>query len=47
MKSLSSEELLEVTGGGIKMGIFLGILSFGVLIVGIIDGFLRPYGCRK
>lgn len=45
MNVQNEKELLEVTGGA-KYGLIFGILAFGVMIVGIIDGILRPYKCR-
>lgn len=45
MNVASTEELIHVTGGA-KYGIIFGILAFGIMVVGIIDGFLRPYKCR-
>ena len=43
---MSNEELKEVTGGGIKIGI-AGLVIGGIsFIIGLIDGYLRPYKCR-
>ncbi len=47
MSQLSSNELLNITGGGIGKGIALGLVAFGILVIGIIDGYLRPSACNK
>ena len=46
MKRLKDCELLEVKGGGIKMGILFGIVAGLVLISGIVDGIFRPKSCH-
>ena len=41
---LKNEELQNVVGGGIgKWVVIGGLLSF---VVGVIDGFLRPFKCK-
>ncbi len=47
MSLLDSRELLSITGGGLGKGIFIGVVALGILIVGIIDGYLRPSACNK
>lgn len=47
MEILSYNELFAIKGGAIKTSILLGIFGFGVFIVGVIDGYLRPLACRK
>lgn len=44
---LNQDELAHIYGGGSKIGI--GILIGGIitLIVGIIDGYLRPLKCNR
>lgn len=44
---LSKEELYTIQGGGIKFGWIATIGSLITLVVGIIDGYLRPLGCNK
>ncbi len=43
---LSNEQLLNVNGGLSKWAI-LGLIAAGVLVVGIIDGYMRPLKCRR
>ena len=43
---LTKEELLNTSGGAWKLGIIGAILAAGVFIIGVVDGFLRPYSCR-
>ena len=45
MYKLSNEKLLEVSGGG--KGLALGLLAAGIFIVGVVDGIIRPYKCRR
>ena len=45
MNKLDNEKLLEVSGGG--KGLVLGFLAAGIFIVGVVDGIIRPYKCRK
>lgn len=44
---LSNEELNHINGGGVKLSAALIIGGAITLIVGIIDGYLRPLKCRK
>jgi len=45
---LSKNELTNVVGGGTSKAWGLGILfaALGTMIVGIIDGFMRPLSCN-
>lgn len=45
MQKISNSELMNITGGGLGLGFILGAVI--VVISGIVDGFLRPIGCRK
>lgn len=45
MNFLTVNELKEVQGGGYK--VIAAIIAGGIFIIGVIDGFLRPYACRK
>ena len=47
MKKINNEELYEISGGGISKGVLLGLAAFGVFIVGVFDGFMRPLKCNK
>ncbi len=51
MKNLNSEEMLQVKGGAISIGlaglitgIAAGLISFAI---GVWDGYLHPNACRK
>ena len=44
---LTKQELTEITGGGISLGLVAAIGAAVTLIVGIVDGFLRPLKCNK
>jgi len=46
MKNLTNEELMDVSGGGIKLGIGLGIVAIGAFLIGVIDGLIRPLKCN-
>lgn len=47
MSKLDNQELLAITGGSFKQGLFFGLFGLGILIIGIIDGYLRPNACNK
>ena len=47
---MTNEELSSIYGGGKKslwgvIGVAIGVI--GILITGIIDGYLRPLTCNK
>jgi len=42
---MSNEELLNVIGGGINIGVVAGIGALITFIIGIVDGYLRPEKC--
>lgn len=46
MVELKKQELQKITGGGFSLGVFSLIGAGIVLLVGIIDGYLRPLACR-
>lgn len=46
MKELSQKELQRIEGGSISVGTALGISGAIVFIIGIIDGYLRPFKCH-
>lgn len=43
---LSNNELMNINGGGMKIGLFLALGGFVTLLVGIVDGYLRPLACN-
>ena len=47
MNILDSNYLKTVEGGSIKAGIAAVLAGFGVFIIGVIDGFLRPLQTLK
>ncbi len=44
---LTQEELLNINGGAWKYGVIGAFIAGGAFIIGVIDGFLRPYACHK
>lgn len=42
---MSKEELLDVTGGGVSIGVVAGIGALITFIIGVVDGYLRPSKC--
>lgn len=44
---IQENELYNITGGAIKYGVWAIAGGLITLIVGIIDGFLRPLSCNK
>lgn len=44
---LTKEELNTIEGGGVKIGFFAALGGFITLVVGIIDGYLRPLSCNR
>lgn len=47
MKQLENHELKTVYGGGISIAAGAMIVAGIVFLIGVIDGFLRPYQCRE
>ena len=44
---LTEQELMVVEGGGIKVSVLAAIAGFGVFIIGVFDGLIRPLKCLK
>lgn len=44
---LSNEELNEVVGGGLKIGVSIVVAAFVTFIIGVVDGYFRPLKCNK
>jgi len=42
---MSKQELLNVIGGGINIGVVAGISALITFVIGIVDGYLRPQKC--
>lgn len=47
MNKLSDYEMKKIDGGGINVGAFALIAGGVTMIIGILDGFFRPMGCRE
>lgn len=47
MRYLNETELKDINGGGFGFGIIIGIGAIIAFAIGIIDGFSRPFPCRK
>ena len=46
MDIIKNNELKNISGGGVSWAIISGIISGGIFLIGVIDGYLRPYKCR-
>ena len=46
MENLKENELMQIKGGGLSKYAIAGLLALGGFLAGVVDGFLRPYGCR-
>lgn len=44
---IRESELYDITGGAFKSAIWLAAGGLITLIIGIVDGFLRPLVCNK
>ena len=47
MKKLDNETMSEITGGAISRAALAAAAAFGIFIVGVIDGILRPLPCNR
>ena len=43
---ISDKEMLEVTGGGVNIGVIFGIAAGVTFLISVIDGIVRPLKCR-
>lgn len=46
MNQLNKHELEAIKGGAISWAVLSGIVSGGIFLIGVLDGYLRPYKCR-
>jgi len=46
MNYLKDNELLNLNGGAVNKSLIFGLLALGTLVIGIIDGLLRPLKCK-
>ena len=44
---LKEEELTDIKGGAWKLGLVGAIIAGSAFVIGVFDGFFRPYPCRK
>lgn len=48
MDKLNKSQLMSINGGAIAAGwIAAGIVAGVSFVIGIIDGYVRPFKCRK
>lgn len=47
MEKLTDVEMKNISGGGISIGIVAAIVAGITFITGVLDGILRPLGCRE
>lgn len=47
MKEVQTKELKAVTGGGISMTAGTLIVAGITFLIGVVDGYIRPFHCRK
>lgn len=47
MKELTNKEMVDINANGLSAGAIVGIIGAGIaFIVGILDGYTRPFRCR-
>ena len=47
MNKLSNEQMKKISGGGINAGA-IALIAGGIsMLIGVLDGFLRPMGCNE
>lgn len=46
MKNLNDNELMNIEGGAIKVGLVIGIGAGITFLIGLIDGIFRPLKCN-
>jgi hypothetical protein len=44
---LTSDELNNTIGGGVKLGFFVALGGLITFVVGLVDGYLRPLKCNR
>lgn len=47
MRQLEIQELKTIYGGGLSIAAGACIVAGIVFLIGVIDGFFRPYQCRE
>ena len=46
METLNSLELRSIKGGSISLKAAASVFSGVIFLIGVLDGFFRPYKCR-
>ncbi len=46
MNILTDNELMDVKGGGISLGAAALIVLGVTFLIGVIDGYIRPFSCN-
>ena len=46
MRQLNLNEMKEINGGGVNIGLWIGIGAGISFIIGFIDGLIRPLKCN-
>jgi len=46
MQNLTMDELKQINGGGVSVGVGLLIAAGVVFLIGVIDGYVRPLSCN-
>lgn len=47
MIKVEKEELMEVKGGGVNLGLMAGVGAFLSFVIGVIDGLINPKKCNN
>lgn len=45
-RSLTNNELIRISGGAVKFGVIAAIVGTISFLIGVVDGFIRPFKCR-
>ena len=46
MKKINDNELKNIDGGGVNVGLLVGIAAGVTFLIGLIDGIIRPLKCN-
>jgi len=47
METLKNNELIEIKGGALRIGLATLIAVVTAVVIGIVDGIRRPLPCRR
>ena len=45
--NLTKEEMYEIDGGGVNIGVIVGICAGVVYIIGVLSGYTNPNKCNN